>query len=93
MLRAATDEGASLGLIQFREGDLEMRVDSFSAAGQEAEGSAAQDLSDRPGEGQRESSANAEKAPEAGVEHEASGAGRHGWSVAEPVAVDGSIEC
>ena len=72
-----------LALIEVREGDLEMAANSLSTSGQESGSGSTKGLTDRSGKGQRESATDTEKAPEAGVEDEASGAGRHGWSVAE----------
>jgi len=72
-----------LALIEIREGGLEMAANSLSTSGQESGGGSTKGLTDRSGKGQRESATDTEKAPEAGVEDEASGAGRHGWSLAE----------
>ena len=72
-----------LALIEVREGDLEMAANSLSTSGQESGSGSTKGLTNRSGKGQRESATDTKKAPEAGVEDEASGAGRHGWSVAE----------
>jgi hypothetical protein len=72
-----------LALVEIRKRDFEMVANSLSASGQQSHGGSTKGLTDRSGKGQRESASDAEKAPEAGVENEASGAGRHGRSLAE----------
>ena len=76
-------DSISLALIEIREGDLEMAANSLSTSGQEGGSGSTKGLTDRSGKGQRKSATDTEKAPEAGVEDEASCAGRHGWSLAE----------
>ena len=83
MARSPALDGPSLALVQVGECDFEMGANSLPAARQKSECGSTEGLSDRSGERQRESPANADEAPEAGVEHEASGAGRHGKSVTE----------
>ncbi len=83
MVSASALDGVSLALVQIGECDFEMGAYSLATSGQEGESGLAQDPSDRSRERQWESSSNAEEAPEAGVEHEASCAGRHGRSLAE----------
>jgi len=72
-----------LALVEIREGDLEMGANSLPTSGQQSNRGSTEGLTNRSGKGQRESASDAEKAPEAGVEDEASGAGRHGASVTE----------
>jgi len=77
-------DGIPLALVEIREGDLEMGANSLSTSGQQSNRASTKGLTDRSGKGQREFASDAEKAPEAGVEYEASGARRHDASVTVP---------
>jgi hypothetical protein len=81
--RTSAFDGVPLALVQIGKCDLEMGSDSFSAAGQQGDCGPTEGLTDRSGKGQRESPANAEEAPEAGVKNETPCPRRHGRSVAE----------
>ena len=81
MARTSALDSIPLALIEIREGDLEMAANSLSTSGQEGGSGSTKGLTDRSGKGQRKSATDTEKAPEAGIEDEASGAGGHAGSV------------
>ena len=81
------EECVALALIETGKRDLEMRTDAFSASRQQPESGLPKGPADRPGNGQRESSADGNKGPETGIESETPCARRHGASVTLPAAV------